>query len=241
MARVEFDSDTRGPGLLKHPYPGVYCAFEGGEGGGKTTQQGRLVSKLEAEGYKVLGVREPGGTQVAERIRAIILDHNIESMGALAEVFLFAASRAELIQKRVRPALEKGEVVSSDRTFYSSMAYQAAGRSVGAEVVWAINQYAVGDCVPDLVFFMNIDPELGLARRAAAGGNFDRLDRERLAFHRDLYEGYLLLAKMEPERWVTVDATLSEDEVWEVVWTRLRKELTRKMIRKGDGLFLATT
>ena len=185
-----------------------YIAFEGIEGSGKSTVAGRLAEYLEAQGEDVVLVREPGGTEAGERIRDVLLtmDHDVAPR---TEAALFAASRAQLIAETVAPALANGSWVLSDRTAYSSLAYQAGGRGIPLDEVWALNDIALGGVWPDAVVLLRLDPGAGLGRQQ--GG--DRIGDEDVAFHTRVAEAFDRLAEGEAARFVVVDATLPVDEV----------------------------
>jgi dTMP kinase len=209
----------------KPPAEGVFISFEGVEGAGKSTQVAALVRTLEAEGHDVVVTREPGGPPVAERIRQVLLDPNVEGMHPRTEALLYAAARAEHVQRVIRPALEAGKVVVTDRFLDSSLAYQGFARGLGAQDVMEINQWATLGVLPAVVVLLHLDPEEGLRRATertrrratqeaseASGvptigvATPDRLEAEDLAFHRRVAEGYLELARMDRSRYVVVNA-----------------------------------
>ena len=203
--------------------PGLFVTFEGGEGSGKSTQIARLAARLGARGREAVVTREPGGTPLAEGIRALLLDP-ARSPGALAEAFLMEAARAELVARIIRPALAAGRVVLCDRYADSTLAYQGAGRGLDRAMLRQWNLAATGGLAPDLTLLLDLDHAAGLARRARAG-EANRLDRESEAFHARVRAAYLELAREEPGRWVTLDASLAPDaleaRVWEAVQARL--------------------
>ncbi|HUH08195.1 MAG TPA: dTMP kinase [Egibacteraceae bacterium] len=207
---------------------GVFVAFEGVEGSGKSTQVKALAEALESEGRTVIVTREPGGSAIAERIRQILLDPNSEGMHPVTEALLYAAARAEHVQRVIVPALEAGKDVICDRYLHSSLAYQGFARQLGEDDVLEVSRWATGDLLPDVVVLLHLDPEEGLGRvrerarrnRDAARGTRaigptatwghdpagDRLEREGIAFHRRVAEGYLKLAKRDRGRFIVVDA-----------------------------------
>lgn len=217
---------------IYHPYPGCYFGFEGGDGGGKSTQRELLVERLQDLGYEVLSTREPGGTALGTEIRTWLLSiDREEKLMLITEPFLFAADRAQLLASSIVPILDRGGVAVSDRTFYSSLAYQGVGRGFSMEVIWGVNKHAVASVLPDVVIFPDIDPEEGLRRRRSAGdGKFDRLDGEQVSFHRRVYEAFLALAEDDPERWLRVDATKTAGEMHEIIWERVKQELRRRKL-----------
>jgi len=205
--------------------PGLFITFEGGEGTGKSTQIRRLAARLEERGHTPLLTREPGGTPLAESIRALLLDPG-RRPGAAAEAFLLEAARAELVAGLIRPALARGQVVVCDRYGDSTLAYQGAGRGLDESLLRALNRAATGDLSPDLTLLFDLDPERGLARRSEAAGATNRLDREPLDFHRRVRERYLALAGAEPERWRVLDAGAPPDDLEQQVWNEVEPRLS---------------
>ena len=185
-----------------------YIAFEGIEGAGKSTVSDRLRLRLEAEGRRVVQVREPGGTVVGERIRSILLGHDL-APEPWTEALLFAAARAQLAAEIVGPALDEGAWVLSDRSVYSSLAYQGAGRGLGVEAVRAVNEPGLLGVWPGLVVLLAVDPERGLGRQEVG----DRIGDEGLAFQRTVAAGFTRIAAAEPDRFVVVDADRDLDAV----------------------------
>jgi len=203
---------------------GLFITLEGPEGSGKTTQAPLLAAWLQAQGHIVVRTREPGGTPVGERIRALLHDPAHAELRPRAEVLLYAASRAQLVDEVIRPALRAGKLVLCDRYFDSTYAYQGYGRSLSLEALREITRFATGGVMPDVTLYLDIDPAVGLQRRVAAGEEMNRLDREALAFHRRVREGYQALIAAEPERWVVIDARGSI----EAVQARLRAALAER-------------
>ena len=204
--------------------PGLLVTIEGGEGSGKSTQVTRLAARLRAGGVEPLVTREPGGTPLAESIRALLLDPGL-APGALAEALLMEAARAELVATTLRPALAAGRVVLCDRYGDSTLAYQGAGRGLDPSMLAAWNRAATGGLVPDLTLLFDVPPQLGLARRGRAAGAPNRLDLESEAFHTRVRECYLEMARAEPARFLVLDAAQSpealEARVWAAVSARL--------------------
>jgi dTMP kinase len=184
---------------------GLFVTFEGIDRSGKTTQAHLLC---EALGDEALGVREPGGTPAGERVRELLKDAAVP-LGAEAEALLFAATRAEIVAKVIRPALEEGRVVVSDRFLDSSLAYQGGARGLGVEEVERINRFATGGLLPDLTFLLEIDP----AAAAERAGERDRFEDEGTALQRAVLETYEQLVALEPERWRRIDATRPPEQV----------------------------
>jgi dTMP kinase len=212
--------------------PGLFVTFEGGEGSGKTTQVARLTARLRARGVEPLLTREPGGTPLAEGIRALLLDP-ARKPGALAEAFLMEAARAELVATVIRPALEAGRVVLCDRYDDSTLAYQGAGRGLDPGMLAQWNRAATGGLKPDLTLLYDLDPGVGLGRRAADAGETNRLDRETPEFHARVRARFLQLAEDEPERFVVLDAALSPERLEELGWSALAGRLARAGIQPG--------
>jgi dTMP kinase len=194
----------------------VFVTFEGLDGSGKTTQAGLLVEALRREGREVVATREPGGTPLGERVRSILLDS--DEMSPWAEAALFAAARAELVERVIAPALEAGRDVVSDRYVDSSLAYQGIARRLGVEDVLELNLRATRGLLPDRTVLVLVDPEEALRRTRTA----DRIEREGVEFHRAVDAAYRALADMFPDRILTVDGTLPADEIAEQIRGRLR-------------------
>lgn len=206
---------------------GLFVSLEGSEGCGKSTQILWLRQRLEARSQAFLITREPGGTPLGESIRHLLqFAPEGHGMCAEAEVLLFAASRAQLVREVIQPALSSGCHVIADRFLDSTTVYQGLARGLGLEAVEAINALAVGSCLPDVTFVL--DMEAGAAweraRKASdAEGKADRMEAEALSFYEAVREGYLLLAKKEPSRFVVVDANRKEEEIAGEIWTRLEE------------------
>jgi dTMP kinase len=188
---------------------GHYIAFEGIEGTGKSTIAVRLATHLDTRGVDVLRVREPGGTATGEQIRHVLLDRD-GSVAPWSEALLFSAARAQLAYELVGPALRAGRWVVSDRSVYSSLAYQGGGRGLGIDAVRAVNSPGLGDVWPDMVVLLHLDAETGLVRQEDP----DRIGGEGVAFQAAVAAAFDDLAKAEPERFVVVDATAGVDTVW---------------------------
>ena len=191
---------------------GKLIVFEGPDGSGKTTILKNVNQKLTEQGYDIRVVREPGGTEISEKIREIIIDNDNINMAAKTESLLFAASRAQLVEEKIRPGLEKGEIILCDRFVLSSLLYQGVGRGLGIDEVKKINDFATGDINPDLTIFFNIDYKTALIRKRA---NFspDRLENEEFDFHKKIFDAYLDMAKLYQDEICEIDASKSIDEV----------------------------
>ncbi|MCB2354958.1 dTMP kinase [Clostridium estertheticum] len=169
---------------------GRMIVLEGPDGSGKTTQIELLEKHLQKSGYEVVRVREPGGTEISEKIREIILDNDNCKMSYMCEALLYAASRAQLVNEVIKPALDKGKIVICDRFVYSSMVYQGIGRGLGMERIKSINEVAIDGLKPDLTFMITIPYEEGLNRKKKQG-NLDRLENSGNEFHKKVFEGYM--------------------------------------------------
>lgn len=205
---------------------GKFITFEGPEGAGKTTVIATISELLKEQGEEVILTREPGGIAISEKIRAIILDNNHAEMDAKTEALLYAAARRQHLVEKVIPALESGAFVLCDRFIDSSLAYQGYARGLGIEEVLQINQFAIGNTMPDLTVFFDINPEEGLARIIDNNEREqNRLDNESLRFHEKVYEGYKNLIQRYPERIIMTDARLSKTEVTENVYNIITSRL----------------
>jgi dTMP kinase len=188
--------------------PGLFIAFEGGDGAGKSTQAAELARALEARGITVLRTREPGGTPIGEKLRSLVLDHGHGHIDAHTEALIFAASRAAHASQVIRPALGRGETVLTDRYIDSSVAYQGAGRSLGADAVRSINEWATSGLLPDLTVLLDVDPAVGRQRRTSGDAAEDRLESEADDFHTRIRDAFLSLAAARPERYLVLSAHL---------------------------------
>jgi dTMP kinase len=186
---------------------GFFVAFEGGEGVGKSTQIARAAAWLRERGHVVLETREPGGTPLGKELRRLVLDP-AGHVTPRAEALIYAADRAYHVDTMIRPALESGQVVLTDRYVDSTLAYQGAGR--GLDDARVVTTWATGGLVPNLTVILDLDPRVGLAR-AGARSSLDRLEADSLAFHEAVRRGFLALAAEAPERYVVLDASADED------------------------------
>jgi dTMP kinase len=201
---------------------GLFVVFEGGDGAGKSTQAGRLVEALRAEGHDTVRTREPGGTPLGERLRELVLDPAHGPVDARAEALLFAAARAAHVAQLIRPALAAGRTVVCDRFADSSAAYQGAGRGLGLERVAELNAWATAGLVPDLTVLLDVPAGTGRTRREARDGTAgDRLETEPDAFHDANRAAFLELAGRAPERYLVLDATRPAEELAAAVRERL--------------------
>ena len=210
---------------------GVLITFEGVEGSGKSTQAQRLVRRLSGQGLPVVFSREPGGTDIGERIRAILLDPTCRTMAGRTELFLYLASRNQHVRERIAPALAEGKVVVLDRFADSSVAYQGAGRDLGLRVVARLNKLATGGLKPDLTLLVNVPLAVGRERKGATG--LDRLEQERVEFHEHVQSAYLRLARRAPGRFKIIDGTRPPDELEQLIHSYVTELLKRKgMLRE---------
>lgn len=198
---------------------GAFITFEGGEGSGKSTQLRLLVRRLEAGGLSVRPLREPGGTHVGEAIRGLLLDPANAGLDARAELLLYEAARAQLVAEVIEPALQAGEVVVCDRFFDSTTAYQGFARELPLAEITVLNETATGGLVPDRTIYLDIEPEIGLARATRHAA--DRLESEDLAFHERVRAGFLAIAAENPSRVRVVDARGTVDEVADLIDAQL--------------------
>lgn len=200
---------------------GIFISLEGGEGSGKTTQLRRIGEYLRARGREVHAAREPGGTEVGEMIREILLTR-ASSLTARTELALYLASRAQLVDEVIRPKLDQGIDILCDRFADSSTAYQGGGRELGFEIVEDFNQWATAGLLPDLTFYFDVAPEVGLARRIARSEEqLDRMEREPLTFHARVRDSFRMIAERSMERFHVIEVVGHE----EVVWDRVRAVL----------------
>lgn len=205
----------------------MFITLEGPEGSGKSSQIGPLAEFLTEQGYSVVTTREPGGTLIGDQIRQVLHDVANTAMSSTAELLLYAASRAQLVHERVRPALAAGQVVVCDRYADSTLAYQGYGRNLNLADLQTITQIATGGLKPDLTLLLDIDVERGLARRREGGEEMNRLDLELVSFHQRVRDGYHRLVLEDPERWAIVDAdrpvTAVQTELRAIVLARLQE------------------
>lgn len=207
-----------------------FITFEGGEGAGKTTLMNHLQKQLETSGYPVLRTREPGGTQLGEQIRHWLLSRDGAQLCNKAELLLFLAARAQHVEEVIAPALRNGKIVLCDRFNDSTIAYQGAGRGLGIKYVKEMCLSTCGSVLPDLTFYLDVDPKEGLARTKrthkenAAGGEVDRIEAERLQFHLDVRSAFLELSKAEPKRLHIIDANNSKSFVFSAAQKILKEK-----------------
>ncbi len=202
----------------------LFITFEGGEGCGKSTQANALYRKLRRKNLPAVLTHEPGGTTLGEQIGKM-LKRKTENIHPQTELLLFAASRTELVADVIRPALKEGGIVICDRFSHSTTAYQGYGRELDLATVQMVNNLATQDVKPNIVIFLSLSPEEGLARR---GKLLDRFELQELSFHRRVRQGYLKMAAEEPDRWLVVDATLPRKKISEIIWEKVNHLLAEK-------------
>ena len=195
---------------MAETFPGRFIVLDGPEGSGKTTQVQRLVARLREAGRQATAVRDPGSTPVSERIREVLLDKRLPEMHARTELFLYMASRAEMVARIVRPLLEGGLVVVCDRFVSSSVAYQGFAGGIEPTLIWEMGRVATGGVEPDLTIILDVDVETGMARLRRER---DRIESKDRAYHEKVREGFLAMARERPDRFVVVDASRSPEAV----------------------------
>lgn len=204
---------------------GFLISFEGGEGGGKSTQIVRLRDHLTKEGFDVVVVREPGGTAISEQIREVVLSAKNIGIAYTTEVLLFQAARAQVYRELVLPSLEAQKIVLMDRTRDSSVVYQGIVRNFGVEKIEELNSLSTKDTYPDITFFLDVDAQTGLQRQAQAGGN-NRIEMENLAFHEQVRDAYKTLATQnDHQRWVSIDANRDLESVEKEIWDKVSEKM----------------
>lgn len=205
---------------------GLFITIEGPDGAGKSSLVKRLVTAIQSETTQSLVVtREPGGSDIAEEIRELLLNPKHTNMDARTEALLLAAGRRQHVVEKIRPALEEGQIVLCDRFVDSSIAYQGQARGIGIDAVKAINEFAIEGLRPEVTLFLDVEAEVGLNRIKSKESNRkqDRLELEEITFHEEVRKGYHELIKQEPDRFIVVDASQSEDEVFSESWTHIQK------------------
>lgn len=204
----------------------LFITFEGGEGSGKSTVLKKIVERLTAEGYPVLTTREPGGTPISEEIRSVILDKANTDMDPRTEALLYAASRRQHLVQKVWPALKEGKIVICDRYLDSSLAYQGGARGLGVDEVLGINLFATEGTYPDLTLLFDLDPEVGLSRIAKnKGREVNRLDLEKLEFHKKVRATFKMLAERYADRYVIINADQPLEQVTEDAYKAIKERL----------------
>lgn len=200
--------------------------FEGVEGTGKSTQVRALGRQLLKSGLPFVLTKEPGGTMVGLAARRLLKHRTEIRISPTTELLLFSAARAQLVDEVIRPALDRQSIVICDRYAESTLAYQGYGRGLDLHTIRSINDIATRGLRPDIIFLLDLDVREGLGRKGVNGGK-DRFEREDLAFHRRVREGYLEMARTDPKRWLVIDATLPKNTIRRLVWQRVEQALPR--------------
>ena len=206
----------------------MFITLEGPEGSGKTSHIPYLVEYLREKGYVVFPTREPGGTSISEQIRDILHDLKNAEMHPRTETLLYQAARAQIVEQVIKPRLDAGEIVISDRYYDSTIAYQGYGHQQDLEQVRALVKYATGGLTPDLTIFLDLDIEVGLKRKIQNEAEWNRMDAYTVEFHQRVRRGYLEMVKQEPKRWVVVNS----EQKWDDVQTELKKIIITGLNKK---------
>ena len=209
--------------------PGLFISLEGLDFCGKTVQWQRLRDTLEAAGYPVVAVREPGGTKISEAVRSILLDADHSAMTPRAEILLYSAARAQIVYEIIQPALQQNKIVIADRFADSTTAYQGHGRKIDLGFVLRINEFAINGVLPNVTFFIDVPIEVAAERRHRAGRGADRLESEDLAFHERVREGYLAIARESAGRLVSIDGERSIEAIAAQIGEYLRTKFGLKI------------
>lgn len=209
---------------------GIFISAEGTDGAGKSTQLEFIKKYLEERKKDAVFLREPGGNAISEKIRNVILDTENIAMTPQTEALLYAASRIQLVNEVIVPALEEGKIVVCDRYIDSSIAYQGYGRKLTAEKIEEINGFAISKCMPDMTLFFDLPPEKGILRKKNQH-DLDRMEQESLDFHNRVYEGYISLSEKYPKRIKRIDASMSVEKVW----TETKKCLDELFEKLSEG------
>ena len=205
----------------------MFITIEGPDGGGKTTQMNMLVPALEERGLDIVRTREPGGTDIGDQIRSVIMDMKNKSMDPRAEILLFCASRAQLVSELIRPSLASGKIVLCDRYADSTMAYQGYGHGLDRTALKNLLEFATGGLKPDLTILLDISAEAGLRRRITNHDEWNRMDEYALQFHERVRKGYLEMAAAEPERFAVIHADRSKEEIHDEIVSVIMRKLNR--------------
>jgi len=202
---------------------GTLITFEGIDFSGKSVQANLLLGALKDRKLPVLFLREPGGTEISEKIRTVLLDNTNHKMSAITEVLLYSAARAQMVRENIIPNLEKSSIVICDRYFDSTTAYQGFGRKIDLDFIKKLNSFATEELVPGLTFLIDLDPEIALQRTKT---DLDRLEKEDSEFHRRVRNGYLEIARSNPDRFVIVDGTQSIEAIQDEIFMEVKSKLS---------------
>lgn len=213
----------------------MFISLEGPDGSGKTSQMEPLADFLRQRGYRVFLTREPGGTKIGEEVRSILSDLQNKMMNSRAEILLFCAARAQLVDECIKPRLSRGEIVICDRYADSTLAYQGYGYQNDVDFLRRLLDFVTGGLWPDVTFLFDIDVEEGLKRRRSAGGEWNRMDDYALAVHQRVRQGYYELARRDPQRWITIDANQPVHQVQSALQQHVSELLENQSLRsKGS-------
>ncbi len=207
---------------MKRVMQGNLITFEGIDFSGKSVQANLLHGALKDRKLPVLILREPGGTEISEKIRSVLLDNANHKMSAMTEVLLYSAARAQMVRENILPNLEKGTVVICDRYFDSTTAYQGFGRRIDLDFIKKLNNFATEELVPDLTFLIDLDPKIALQRTKT---DLDRLEKEDSEFHQRVRKGYLEIARSNPDRFVVIDGTQSIEAIQDEIFMKIKLKL----------------
>lgn len=207
---------------MKRVMQGNLITFEGIDFSGKSVQANLLLGALKDRKLPVLFLREPGGTEISEKIRSVLLDNANHKMSAITEVLLYSAARAQMVRENILPNLEKGTVVICDRYFDSTTAYQGFGRRIDLDFIKKLNNFATEELVPDLTFLIDLDPKIALQRTKT---DLDRLEKEDSEFHQRVRKGYLEIARSNPDRFVVIDGTQSIEAIQDEIFMKIKLKL----------------
>lgn len=205
---------------------GIFISMEGPDGSGKSTQLELLKKYFSEKGYEIVITREPGGTKISEAVREIILNKDFTEMSYMTEALLYASARAQLVSEVIKPALEEGKAVISDRFVDSSAVYQGMARGLGVENVYKINEFALQGIMPELTIHLDLPAEVGISRKNDQK-ELDRMELEAIDFHEKVAEGYRKLAALSPERIYTIDATQSIEDIHRQIVKKLETILNQ--------------
>jgi dTMP kinase len=206
---------------------GLFITVEGSDGAGKTTQIEKLKDYLSSKGYDIILCREPGGTAISESIRSIILNKEFMEMSYMTELLLYASARSQLVDQVIKPALKENKIVICDRFVDSSAVYQGIARGLGVELVYEVNQYAIGETFPDVTILLDISGQAGIKRKKNQG-ELDRMELEAAEFHEKVSNGYRALADRYSDRIKKIDATQSIEEIHDQILEIVEKVLDSK-------------
>ena len=206
----------------------MFITLEGPDGSGKSSQMSPLAEFIRQRGYSVFTTREPGGTEISDQVRAILGDLKNKGMHPRTEILLFCAARAQLVEEVIRPRLQQGEIVISDRYADSTLAYQGYGHGVDLDLLRNLLDFTTGSLWPDLTLYLDVEAEEGLSRRRRGGGEWNRLDDYALDFHRRVRQGYLKMTQQEPQRWCIIDANQPKELVQADIYRIISKALPVK-------------